>query len=203
MNKLRRLVVLPLAALAFPMGADAQQVTLDTVAVTADAISVHMREFERRKAAGIGQFLDAAALEADNKRNLTMVLAAKLPGLVAQSDRDRPGRYVLRSLRGATSVNSGGGMGGDDPDDRDLSTAGSRPRPGSSTAQPTLNARVRGGRPTCEIDLYLDGQRYPGTLDEILTGELAGVELHRRETAPPQYRSSSGACQVLLLWTKR
>lgn len=203
MRKLRRVVVLTLAALGVPMAAGAQQVTLDTVAVTADAVSVRLAEFERRKAAGIGQFLDAAALEADSKRGLTMVLAAKLPGLVAQSDRDRPGRYVLRSLRGATSANASGGMGGDDPDERDLSTSGSRPRPGAATMQQGINARVRGGRPTCEIDLFLDGQRFPGTLDEILTGELAGVELHRRESAPPQYRTSSGACQVLLLWTKR
>lgn len=202
MRELRRMV-LALAVVGTPAAAGAQQVTLDTVAVTADAVSARLLEFERRKAAGIGMFLDAAALEADSKRGLTMVLAARLPGLVAQSDRDRPGRYVLRSLRGATSVNNNGGMGGDDPDDRDLSTGGSRSRPGAPATQTGINARVRGGRPTCAIDLYLDGQRYPGTLDEILTGELAGVELHRRESAPPQYRSSSGACQVLLLWTKR
>ncbi len=53
----------------------------------------------------------------------------------------------------------------------------------------------------CKVDVYLDGILY-NEYDSLFPTDLAGVEFYTMGTAPPQYRRGTGACQVMLLWSK-
>jgi hypothetical protein len=84
---------------------------------------------------------------------------------------------------------------------------GIRAMPGDRPGQYVLVSR-RGSprfmdRGPCEIDIYLDGVRMPQLFLEVLAPQdLAGAELYSMESAPPQFRIQSKACNVLLLWTR-
>lgn len=135
---------------------------LDTVRVTADPVPFHLAEFTRRKALGVGRFIEEKSLAREGERDLPIVLAARLPGLLAVPDRSRPGRYLLSSSRGPQHL---GGL-------------------------------------ECDVDVYLDGARFRGELDEVHPKDLAGVEAYPMSAAPVEYRRSRGACHVVLLWSR-
>jgi len=63
------------------------------------------------------------------------------------------------------------------------------------------DARAYAGTVVCGVDVYLDGMRIIGNLDEIRPAELAGVEYYQPSGAPIKYRRPLAACPVLLLWT--
>lgn len=63
------------------------------------------------------------------------------------------------------------------------------------------DARAYAGMVVCGVDVYLDGMRIIGNLDEIRPAELAGVEYYQPSGAPIKYRRPLAACPVLLLWT--
>ncbi len=60
----------------------------------------------------------------------------------------------------------------------------------------------------CRVDIYVDGvgiytsERSYQDIDLLSPQDLAGAELYSMESAPVQYRLPSGACHVLLLWTR-
>ena len=63
------------------------------------------------------------------------------------------------------------------------------------------NARFVGeDKDICLVDIYLDGVR--ADIEALAPQDLAGAELYSMESAPPQFRTQSKACHVLLLWTR-
>jgi hypothetical protein len=74
-------------------------VVLDTLRTVARMVSPNMAGYERRKAMGIGRFLDDTLLDRQQLKNLPIALSMLLPGLQAMPVSDIPGKYVLRSKR--------------------------------------------------------------------------------------------------------
>ena len=62
----------------------------------------------------------------------------------------------------------------------------------------------------CPMTIFLDGTRLnelrnnrPVYIDDIITArDISAVEVYTRSNAPDRYRSLSGSCGVVLLWTK-
>ena len=64
----------------------------------------------------------------------------------------------------------------------------------------------------CTMTIFLDGTRLnslnrdrnePVYIDDIITArDISAVEVYTRSNAPDRYRSLSGSCGVVLLWTK-
>jgi hypothetical protein len=54
----------------------------------------------------------------------------------------------------------------------------------------------------CSVDVYIDGFFSHTNLNGLYPDELGGVEYYSMESAPVQYRRSTGSCGVLLAWTK-
>ena len=73
-------------------------VTLDTQRTVARMVSPNMAGYERRKAMGIGRFLDDTTLDRQQLKNLPIALSMLLPGLWAVPT-DVPGQYLLLSRR--------------------------------------------------------------------------------------------------------
>jgi len=139
-------------------------VTLDTMRAVARMVSTNMAGYERRKAMGIGRFLDDTLLDRQQLKNLPIALSMLLPGLQAVPT-DVPGKYRLLSRR------SSGRM---------------------------MNS-------TCFVDVYVEGARYYGDIDEFGPSDLAGIEFYSMGSAPVEYRRPNAkepACQVLLLWLR-
>jgi hypothetical protein len=140
-------------------------IALDTLRVVAPAAAQwNLGAFERRKAMGIGRFLDDTLLDRRGAANLTLLLAEQLPGLWAVTDMARPGFYKLKSRRSTGSL--------------------------------------KGGQSVCNVDVYMDGARFYDDVDTIRPLDLAGIELYSMGSAPVEYRTGSGSCQVLLLWLR-
>jgi hypothetical protein len=53
----------------------------------------------------------------------------------------------------------------------------------------------------CKVDVYVDGT-LTSDYDSFFPSDLAGAEFYTMGSAPPQFRRGTGACQVILLWTK-
>jgi hypothetical protein len=140
-------------------------VVLDTLRTVARMVSPNMAGYERRKAMGIGRFLDDTLLDRQQLKNLPIALSMLLPGLQAVTT-DVPGKYVLLSKRSS----------------------------GRMTPSP------------CLVDVYVEGARFNGDLQDFGPSDLAGIEFYSIASAPVEYRRpSSGtepACQVLLLWLR-
>jgi hypothetical protein len=141
-------------------------VTLDTQRTVARMVSPNMAGYERRKAMGIGRFLDDTTLDRQQLKNLPIALSMLLPGLQAVPT-EVPGKYILLSKR------SNGRMTRDS---------------------------------TCFVDVYVEGARFYGDIDEFGPSDLAGIEFYSMGSAPVEYRRQSSAahpaCQVLLLWLR-
>lgn len=81
-------------------------VVLDTQRTVARMVSPNMAGYERRKAMGIGRFLDDTLLDRQQLKNLPIALSMLLPGLQAMPDGIIPGKYVLRSKRSSGKAQS-------------------------------------------------------------------------------------------------
>jgi hypothetical protein len=142
------------------------RVVLDTQRTVARMVSPNMVGYERRKAMGIGRFLDDTLLDRQQLKDLPIALSMLLPGLRAVEDRGRPGKYVLLSNRSTGRVDTG----------------------------------------PCFVEVYVEGKRYDGDLDDFGPSDLAGIEFYSMGSAPVEYRrpspSKRPACQVLLLWLR-
>jgi len=142
-------------------------VTLDTQRTVARMISPNLAAYERRKAMGIGRFIDDTMLDRQQIKNLPIALPTLFPGLRAMEDRTVPGKYVLKSTR------SSGRIGPND---------------------------------ICSVDVYVEGARFTGDLEDFRPSDIAGIEFYSIGSAPPEYRRPSSsqmvACQVLLIWLR-
>jgi hypothetical protein len=140
-------------------------VTLDTQRTVARMVSPNMTGYERRKAMGIGRFLDDTLLDRQQLKNLPIALSMLLPGLQAVST-DIPGKYHLISKRSSGRMQSS----------------------------------------MCYVDVYVEGARFYGDVQEFGPSDLAGIEFYSMASAPVEYRRQSSAnrpaCQVLLLWLR-
>lgn len=139
--------------------------TLAAVNVRARAPSMpiaNLRDYERRKAMGIGRFRDDTVFERQRGQHMVLTLAQLFPGLRAAPD-DLPGKYRLISGRGSPRFKDDG---------------------------------------VCKVDVYMDGVRIASDLEILAPQDISGAELYSMESAPPQYRTQSKACHVLLLWTR-
>jgi len=76
--------------------------TLDTQRTVARMTSPNMVGYERRKAMGIGRFLDDTLLDRQQIRNFPLALSTLLPGVRAVPGAS--GRYALRSTRGKSNL---------------------------------------------------------------------------------------------------
>lgn len=70
-----------------------------------------------------------------------------------------------------------------------------------STRPQTANALKAVAGP-CPVDVFIDGFRSYDDLRGLYPSDLAGIEFYSIESAPVQYRLNTGACAVVLLWSK-
>jgi hypothetical protein len=142
-----------------------------------------VREFEERRARGIGNFITREQLDARANSRTSDVLAGV------------PGLRVVRSQSGsqAWAASNRGKMSID------------------NERQPDGGSAARGARPACYSDVYMDGiMLYGGGAGELYDlNTLTPAMLEAIEWfvsgghIPPEYNRSGSACGVLLLWTRR
>jgi protocatechuate 3,4-dioxygenase beta subunit len=164
-----------------------QTAILDTVRATAArAMSPSLRDFDERRAKGIGQFVTEAELRKNDNRTLADVLK-RIPGV---SVRIGPGarEYVATSRSGGLAPGSLAG--------------GSQP-----SADPSIRTSPRG----CWLAVYVDGTAiYLGPpqpapdVARMQVRDYAAVELYSGNAALPVQFSAirSSDCGVLLLWSR-
>lgn len=96
----------------------------------------------------------------------------------AEIDRKRP-RYLSDVLRGV---------------------------PGISLTPTRTGARaaLRGARPGCAIQYYLNGIHAPHfDVDQVLPNDVEGLEIYRgAATIPPAFNRGTAVCGVVLIWTR-
>ena len=199
---------------------------LEHTAVQMEAVEVkaagpsRLREFEMRRAQGIGKYLTVDQLERDKDREFGVVAMTRFPGLQVVHDGD--GRPHIASIRGSCGVGSspsealrvgsrGGGSGG-----RGAATTGGSPTgvqgsggagQGSVSTEPPVGTAFSAGSCTpnkgCIVQTYLDDILLDeADFDIIATWDLAGVEYYSGAQVPVRYRISGAACGVMLLWSK-
>lgn len=195
-------------------------VSMDAIEVT--AVSPRLRDFEMRRAIGLGRYLTAEDLARDGTRPFGIVAMTRFPGLRYVTDTD--GRPHIASTRGTCGVGvspsegilagaRGGGSGG-----RGAATTGGGPGgvqgsggAGSGSGAGTNNAA--GATQTsmgscaqskpCHVVTFLDNiQLDSADFDLITTWDIAGVEYYSGNNVPARYRVSGAACGVLLVWSK-
>lgn len=142
-----------------------------------------MIDFERRKSAGFGQFLDRAQLQKNQDSPLSITLRTLLSV-----------RLVVRPWQCGGGFAAATGRGGES-----FGEAGQKLYCGNLTFQPA-----------CYIAIYIDGARVwawdtpePPNVDDILATELEGVELYKGASElPPELLVTGNKCGALLLWTR-
>ncbi|HET7228874.1 MAG TPA: carboxypeptidase regulatory-like domain-containing protein [Longimicrobium sp.] len=110
---------------------------------------------------------------------------------------------VLRTVRGVRVMLSTAGSGGS------VSMRSLSPRTLATSARGSTGIERSG---PCLMNVYLDGALVAGpslgeansvSLDELLLRNVEAVEVYRGSEAPPEYRNSTSACGVILIWTRR
>jgi hypothetical protein len=163
-----------------------QPVPLEQVNVKAPEtkyISPGLREFEERRKAGFGSFIDEETMRKNNERRLIDVLAGYLPGIKVFSSG------ANGSIRGEY-VSSGRKCG----------------------SGPALLS-CRSGTEKCPITLYLDGVLIfdsahddAGQMPDLSrynTRDYTAVEYYAGGASMPvKYNATSSGCGVMLLWTR-
>ena len=78
--------------------------------------------------------------------------------------------------------------------------------PGMSLTPTRTGARasLRGARPSCGIQYYLNGVLAPYfDVDQILPNDVEGLEIYRgAATIPPAFNRGTALCGVVLIWTR-
>lgn len=153
---------------------------LDAIRVHAAPVALRMEAFAARRAMGVGRFLTDSAIAREQRRPVPMVLVSRFPGL----------RLV--------PVPPPGGL----CEDVECSSNADQP-PGTMHLEATGSSGILfDSRPTCPVDVYVDGFFYMEDLEALPTSRLLAAELYDKSSAPSQYRRPGKACKVLLLWTK-
>jgi hypothetical protein len=163
-----------------------QPVSLDAVSVKAPErkyISPALRDFEERRKAGFGSFIDETEMRRNNERRLIDVLAGDLPGIKVFSSGSSG------SIRGEY-ISSGRKCG----------------------AGPAF-LTCKSGTEKCPVTMYLDGVLVfdmshddPSQMPDLSrynTRDYAAVEYYAGGASTPvKYNATSSGCGVLLLWTR-
>jgi hypothetical protein len=149
--------------------------SLEPLTVNAQQPPSSLRDFESRRAQGLGKFLTADQLAPQSDRSLMSIVVRSFNGLMSVPDPEHTGQNILMTRRGNARL----------------------VMPNPPTDQHFLSESH------CGVDIYLDGSQFIDDLDAIRPGGLAGVEYYPMSGAPGQYRRHSESCGVLLLWSKK
>ncbi len=177
------LMTVPTAGAAATRGTAPQ--ALPELRTTADANrTAKMTQFEERRRAGFGTFIDAEEIAGAKGKSLATLLQAKTSGINIKQG-SRAGAMYLGASRG-------------------LATIGALPR-----ADPFDSQSPRG----CWVAVYLDGHRIfsPSTtgqqpapnLNDYDLSMLQGIEFYKGgATTPPELGGTGAMCGTLVLWTR-
>ena len=161
-------------------------IALDEIVVTAEAGSQRLQRmgFYQRRTAGIGRFLDRAAIEEENP-TIPSDLFRAMAGFERVEEMDEPGVFKIANRRGSM------GFGLDLGPDRSLVSG--------------LRAAIARRELICFMDLYVDGAPYEsGIIDHLNVDWVEAIEVFRVSEVPAQYnRAGSSNCGVILVWTRR
>jgi carboxypeptidase family protein len=149
--------------------------SLDPVTVNANRPASYLRDFEARRAEGIGKFLTSEQIAAQTNLSLMTVVVQAFNTLMSAPDPAQTGRNILMTRRADARI--------------DLNSLPQEKRFKYESH--------------CGVDVYLDGAQYRDDLDAIKPADLAAVEYYQMSSAPSQYRRLSESCGVLLLWSKK
>lgn len=149
------------------------------------AWTIKLKEFEERRATGVGKFLTEDDFANEGGRSLGSVLAVKIAGVkVVQQN----GRQWIASLRGGMKVMCRGG-----PD----CTPEMEKIPLACYMQVVVNGIVR---------FNGTGQQPMFDASVLDTKDIIGVEFYTTATTPLQYNATRGnnmgSCGTIIIWTK-
>jgi hypothetical protein len=163
---------------------EARATSLDTARTTAAArkfVSGQLRDFEERRARGMGRFVGEEMLRKNDDRPLSAVLQRFVPGLTMT--RGVGGTTHAASSRKATPGRVFGGAG-------------------PTSAMTCYSAVYVDGIRIFDYAMQKTGAS-PPDLGRMSTIEYAGVEYHASAaTFPPWVSPTNADCGVLLLWTR-
>jgi hypothetical protein len=145
---------------------------LEAVTVGGQRTPSALKDFEARRAQGLGKFLTADQLAEQIDQPLISIVVHAFSGLMAAQDPDRLGHDILMTRRA------------------------------NARLDPTIPSNEHYVESHCGVDVYLNGSQYRDDLDGIRPSDLAGVEYYPMSAAPGEYRRPSRSCGVLLLWSK-
>lgn len=166
---------------------------LDTLKVTEKNISLSLRDFEIRRAIGVGHFLDDNDLVREGTRDFALTAQTRIPGLRAITSGE--GRYRIASVRG--NCGSSRGLGEEDS----ARIVSSRMPQSRAAPSATMSGSCASSMP-CFVQVYLDGLKLNSDIELIRTQDLYGVEYYTGASVPVQYRISGAGCGVLLAWSR-
>jgi hypothetical protein len=148
-------------------------------------------DYDRRKAAGIGHFLDRELFAKDEGRRLTEIIAANVPGVSVY--RGTGSKAWLATTRKSSSAKC-------------------------AFCKTTRNEMlddfdIASGAPlACYVDVYLDGAMIYNAsarktplfnLNSMSASEIEAIEVYSSAAqTPAQYNKTSGGCGVMLIWTR-
>jgi hypothetical protein len=171
--------------------ARAEATTLPERVVTAPAerTPAKLVEFNERRVAGTGHFIDRTQLaKAEGGMRQTGDIISTIPGIVVRRGSNRIWIATGRAISNSCAFCSGS----------------------ESSLHPADFAA--GARPACFMDVYLDGalvfdSRHPrnGLFDVNLVPpeHIAGIEVYTSAAqVPAKYNRTGGGCGVLLIWTR-
>ena len=148
-------------------------------------------DYERRKAMGIGHFLDRELFAKEEGRRLTEIIAANVPGVAVH--RGTGSKAWVATTRKSSSAKC-------------------------AFCKTTRNEMlddfdIAAGAPlACYLDVYLDGAMiYDSSarkaplfnLNGMTASEIEAVEVYSSSAqVPSQYNKTAGGCGVMLIWTR-
>lgn len=163
---------------------EARATSLDTARTTAEArrfISGQLRDFEERRARGMGRFVGEETLRKNDDRPLSAVLQRFVPGLTMT--RGVGGTTYAASSRKATPGRVFGGGG-------------------PTSAMTCYSTVYVDGIRIFDYSMMKTGAG-PPDLGRMSAIEYAGIEYHASAaTSPPWVSPTNADCGVLLLWTR-
>jgi hypothetical protein len=150
---------------------------------TATSIAGKMLDFERRRRAGFGQFLDREQLRKSQDSPLSITLRTLMSVRLVVRPWQCGGGFAAATGRGGESFGQGGQQ---------------------------LYCGHLTFQPACYVAIYIDGARVwawdtpePPNVDDVLSSELEGVELYKGASElPPELLATGNKCGALLLWTR-
>jgi carboxypeptidase-like protein len=150
-----------------------------------------MVDYDRRKALGIGHFLDRALFEKNDGRQVSEILASHSPGLTIYRGGQSTAWAATGRNKSSAKCSFCAVSKGEMLDGWDIA----------------LGAPL-----ACYADVYLDGAAVYSSsarkaplfnLNSITASEIEAIEVYSSAAqVPAQYNKTSGGCGVLLIWTR-